>query len=495
LYTVALFRYRFLDIIPIARSRLIESMSTPMLVLDSGGRIIDLNPAACKLFSITPAVAVGKLVNGIASDWLDFLSLCQSGETSRSDLVRDLDGSTHFYEGSVELICTPSGEPEGRIVLLQDVTDRKRAEEKVVHLSSFPELTPVLILETDMYGSLLYANPAIRKAIEMMGESDPCIFIPQDIRDRLNGTVIGHSIQEENEIEIHGRVFRENVYFTHEFLSLRVYATDMTDRKRAEAQREILIHELSQKNAELDRFAYTVSHDLKSPLITIRGFLGLLEQDMAKNDTGQAQEDIKRISSGAEKMEHLITTLLELSRSGKRVDMPVRISVKELAHEAAGLLDISLKNRDVTLVIADNLPIVCGDRQRLLQVMMNLIENAVKFMGDQNKPKVVVGVRHEHNGPVFFVKDNGMGITKEDQSTIFTLFSRLNSDIPGTGIGLTTVKRVIEAHGCKLWVESEGLGKGTTFWFTLPEAHSVNEADFNELHGDTAYGAGAGNEK
>jgi len=236
LYTVALFRYRFLDIIPIARSRLIESMGTPMLVLDTGGRVIDLNPAACTLFSTTLAKAVGKPVNGIAPDWLDFLSLCLSEETSRTDLVRDQDGGARFYEGSVELIRTSSGEPEGRLVLLQDVTERKLAEKRVVHLASFPELTPVLVLEADLHGSILYANPAMRKATDMMGESDPRIFIPQDIRDGFNGTATGKSVQEVREIEIHGRVFRENVYFTPEFSSLRVYANDITDRKKAEQE-------------------------------------------------------------------------------------------------------------------------------------------------------------------------------------------------------------------------------------------------------------------
>ncbi|MCX6690624.1 MAG: ATP-binding protein, partial [Methanoregula sp.] len=91
-----------------------------------------------------------------------------------------------------------------------------------------------------------------------------------------------------------------------------------------------------------------------------------------------------------------------------------------------------------------------------------------KFMGDQKEPRIEVGVRHDDPGPVFFVRDNGIGIRNEDQPKIFGLFERLNPDIPGTGIGLSTVKRIIEAHGGKIWVESEGAGKGTAFWFTLP---------------------------
>ena len=120
--------------------------------------------------------------------------------------------------------------------LENEVAERKIAEERAVHLASFPELTPILILEVDLQGSILYANPAIRKTTETMGESDPRIFIPQDIRDQLNRTVIAKSVHEIREIEIHGRVFRENVYFTPEFLSVRVYAIDITESKRAEEE-------------------------------------------------------------------------------------------------------------------------------------------------------------------------------------------------------------------------------------------------------------------
>ena len=194
---------------------------------------------------------------------------------------------------------------------------------------------------------------------------------------------------------------------------------DITERKQSEIARDLLLKELEQKNAELDRFTHTVSHDLKSPLITIRGFLGLLIQDLQKNDPEQVQKDMDRISSAAEKMERLISTLLDLSRSGKSVDAPEPIPLTGLVQEAAGLLDVSLKNRGVSLTLGEDLPVVSGDRQRLLQVMMNLLENAVKFMGDQKEPRIGVGVRNEATGPVFFVRDNGIGISKADQPKIF----------------------------------------------------------------------------
>jgi K+-sensing histidine kinase KdpD len=139
----------------------------------------------------------------------------------------------------------------------------------------------------------------------------------------------------------------------------------------------------------------------------------MLEEDIQKKDPIQAQADITRISSAAEMMELFITTLLNLSRSGKSVKAPVRIPFTDLAREAAGLLATPLNEHRVSLVIPDNLPEVSGDRERLLQVMINLLDNAVKFMGDQKEPPVEVGVRADAETPVFFVKDNGRGSKKK----------------------------------------------------------------------------------
>jgi PAS domain S-box-containing protein len=263
--------------------------------------------------------------------------------------------------------------------------------------------------------------------------------------------------------------------------SLRYFAAqveDITGRKVAEEQREELIKELAMKNSELDRFTYTVSHDLKSPLLGIRAYLSLMEIALNAGRIDEVREYIPRISTAALSLENLISTLLSLSRSGKVVENPARIPFTDLARQAAGMLDATLKERGVTLTIPDSLPVISGDRQRLLQVMINLLDNAVKFMGDQKEPSVVVGVSDDRETPVFFVKDNGMGIRQEDQSKVFGLFERIHTEIPGTGIGLATVKRIIEAHGGIIHVESDGPGKGTTFRFTLPGV--VGEGDGEE---------------
>jgi signal transduction histidine kinase len=126
-----------------------------------------------------------------------------------------------------------------------------------------------------------------------------------------------------------------------------------------------------------------------------------------------------------------------------------------------------LEERGITVTIQPNLPVVFGDRQRLTEVLQNLIDNATKFMGDEPKPKIEIGQQGEEDSkPVFFVKDNGIGISSKYHEQVFGLFNKLNPDVEGTGIGLALVKRIIEIHGGRIWVESE-VGKGSTFCFTL----------------------------
>jgi PAS domain S-box-containing protein len=489
LYTVALFRYRFLDIIPIARSRLIETMGTPMLVLDMTGRIIDMNPAAGLLFSTTPSSAVGRPVHVIAPDWPDFILLCRSDGTNNAGLARVQNGNTRFFTGSVELIRTLSGEPEARLVLLQDVTGQKKAEqalrESEEKFSRAFRSSPYAMSITRMKDGLLVdVNETFEQITgyppdEITGKTtlDLNLWVHDTDRQAVvddlekNRKVSGREYQFRTKS---GRILTG--LFSAEIITVmdRPYIlssiNDITESRQAEEQRTLLFHELELKNTELDRFTHTVSHDLKSPLITIRGFLALLEDDIQKKDPAQAQADIARIAAAAEKMELLITTLLELSRSGRSVDAPVRIPFTDLAKEAAGLLDAAMRERGITLIIPADLPVIYGDRTRLLQVMINLLDNAVKYMGGQEEPRVEVGVRNDAGTPVFFVKDNGMGIIQENQEKVFGLFERISTDVPGTGIGLATVKRIIGVHGGKIWVESEGAGKGTMFCFTLPGA-------------------------
>ena len=248
-----------------------------------------------------------------------------------------------------------------------------------------------------------------------------------------------------------------------------VIARDITDRDRAEAEREALIQALEAKNSELERFTYTVSHDLRSPLITVTAFLSHIEAAAARGDMAAMHGDIQRVRRAARKMDLLLHDLLELSRVGHVLGPLEPVAFEPLVREAIDLVAGRLKEISVTVVVEPDLPTVRGDRVRLLEVMQNLLDNAAKFMGDQNAPQVVVGCRLEAGETVLFVRDNGIGIEPRFQDRVFGLFDKLDPSGPGTGVGLALVKRIIELHGGRIWVESRGAGEGSTFCFTLPE--------------------------
>ncbi len=244
---------------------------------------------------------------------------------------------------------------------------------------------------------------------------------------------------------------------------------EITERKKAEIEREVLIKDLESKNTELERFTYTVSHDLKSPLITIKGFLGMLENDTAAGNIDRMKSDMDRISKAADKMQNLLEELLELSRIGRMINPPTEIQFKELSQKAIDTVAGRLEEKDAKIEIDDSTVKIKGDIPRLLEVMENLVDNAAKFSGDRERAKIIIGTRQKAGETIYFVKDNGMGIKSQYHEKIFGLFDKLDQKTEGTGIGLAIVKRIIEVHGGRIWIESEGEGKGTTFCFTLAE--------------------------
>jgi signal transduction histidine kinase len=195
---------------------------------------------------------------------------------------------------------------------------------------------------------------------------------------------------------------------------------------------------------------------------------------MAKGDRKRMKDDMNRISDAAEKMQNLLNELLKLSRIGRLVNPPEEVSFKDLAHEAMETVAGRLAERNVQVDIASDTPMIYGDASRILEVLENLIDNAVKFMGDETNPHVEIGARQEIGQTVFYVRDNGVGIDPSYHEKIFGLFDQLDQKSEGTGVGLAIVKRVIEVHGGRIWVESDGVGMGSTFCFTIPDKKELN---------------------
>ena len=242
---------------------------------------------------------------------------------------------------------------------------------------------------------------------------------------------------------------------------------DITERKRAEEAVRRKAKELQEKNDELNRFTYAVSHDLKSPLVTILTFQGQLEQDLRSQDAARIEMDLGYIRNAADKMSRLLDELLRLSRVGRMMNPSEEAPLQAVVKEALDLVAGRITARGVRVDLTEEPVVVTGDRTRLVEVFMNLVDNAAKFMGDQPAPRVEIGVEQVGEELALFVRDNGIGIDPRLQPMLFGLFHKLDPGSEGTGIGLALVRRIVEVHGGRIWVDSEGPGKGTTFRFTL----------------------------
>ena len=248
--------------------------------------------------------------------------------------------------------------------------------------------------------------------------------------------------------------------------------TNVLRRKLVESEKARLIKELGTKNAEMERFTYTVSHDLRSPLITIQGFLGFLKKDIRQIDNNKSDTDIKMIENAVKKMDSLLANTLELSRIGRVTNPPEAVPYEEIVVDSLAQLAEKIRSSGISVLVAKELPQVYVDRMRIMEVLVNLIENSIKYIGDQTDPRVEIGYNADKEKPVFFVSDNGMGIDPSQHEKVFELFYKLDKKSEGSGAGLAIVKRILEVHGGLVWIESEE-GKGCKICFSLPLARKI----------------------
>jgi signal transduction histidine kinase len=234
------------------------------------------------------------------------------------------------------------------------------------------------------------------------------------------------------------------------------------------AQKQRFIEQLEQKNMELERFTYTISHELKSPLVTVNGFLGLLEHDLGDNKSAAVRQDMQQIESAIDTMSTQLADLLELARVGRVVNPPQVFLLADLCHDVIDTMQGSITETDAQVVIEEGMPQVYADQVRVREVIHNLLENAIKFSATLGQPRVEVTAQIVTDKVLCRVGDNGPGIDPQYHDRVFELFDRLDSEIPGTGIGLALAKRIIEIHGGKIWIEAKEDGQGCCFCFTLP---------------------------
>jgi PAS domain S-box-containing protein len=456
-----------------------------LFVSDTRGRYLEVNGAACALTGYGREELVGMsiadLLHGederlVAERLVGMLAL----GAGRSEIrIRRKDGSARHCL----VHATPIG-ADRLLGLLLDVTEGREAEQKLREsedrFRSLSEAAFEAILVHDG-GQVVDVNEALCELggyswHELVGRDTFDLVAPEYRELAYRNLVADYDRPYEIEalrrdgtrvpVEVRGRSFPYRGQ-----MQRMVAIRDISERRKAERVRESLIRELEAKNAELERFGYTVTHDLKAPLVTIRGFADYMEKDAGEGRTDRLATDARRITEAVGKLQRLLDELFELSRAGRPVGPPVAVAVEELVQEALRLVRGRRTGARARVVTTAPLPVVFGDRARLVQVFQNLLDNAMKFAEGAADPLVTVEARPPVEGrAVLAVRDNGIGIEPRHRDRVFDLFEKLDPRVEGAGVGLPLVKRVVESHGGRVWLESEGRGAGTTACVTLPLA-------------------------
>lgn len=464
------------------------------------GRIVNCNKKALEMFRCPPEEFIGRrpeeLSPPVQPDGAD------SREKAREKISHSLAGTPLFFEwrhrrcdgslfdaevglnrleftGKVELLA-----------ILRDITDRKRAEDALraseAEKSLILNSTSDLIVYHDRDMKILWGN---RQALDSLGlqaneiAGRECWELWHQCTEACYGCPVVSALEtgEPRKGEMRGSDGRQ--WYIRGFpvkdekgkiKGVVEFCLDVTERKRMEEEIEILNTDLAARaceleaaNRELEAFSYTVSHDLRTPLTRVSGYCQVLRELCGERLGEQGAGFVREICGAAEDMNGLITTMLNFSRLSRGSLTRSTVDLSGMARELAARLTMSDPHREITFEIADGAKAE-GDEKLLGVVLENLMSNAWKYTAGQGGVLIEFGVAEVEGTPAFFVRDNGPGFDMAQAETLFNPFQRLpgTSGFSGHGIGLSTVQRVIQRHGGRVWAEG-GAGRGATFYFTL----------------------------
>ncbi len=335
---------------------------------------------------------------------------------------------------------------------------------------------------SSLRGELIEANKSLvdmfgHTAEEVVGMNVLQFYLDPGDREKLRETIERTGSVKGYEVSFR----RKNATIMHCILSANVrlneegavtgyqgIVRDISDRKRAEETLKRQARELERSNADLEQFAFIASHDLKEPLRNVAGCMQLLEKKCKGSLDKDADQLIKYAVESVDKMKSLVQDLLAYSRVNTQGQSFRAVDMQEILDRSMENLRSLIREKGTKLTY-DEMPVVVGDPSQLVQLLQNLLGNAVKFSADESSA-VHVSARKGGHEWVFSVKDNGIGIQEKYFEKIFVIFQQLSKTGPfqGTGIGLAIVKKIVERHGGRVWVESE-VGVGSTFYFTIPD--------------------------
>ena len=475
-------------------SLILNQVNDAVLGVDNNFNITYWNKGAEKMFGYTQKEALGtntvelirpKYVPGEREKKLEELEKKRALKTTM--YAKHKNGTEIIVDQNVSQVVDDSGLQTGYVVVDRDITENKHAEfalrESEEKYRNIIETANEGIMITDPSAIIIFANA---KMLEMLGYSieelvgrDSFSLIDRSEFERAKQRVENRKKGISGEYDLKFRTKNGEELWTHGSVSplhdhngvhtsnLTMY-TDISKRKKAEKEIQKTLDELKRSNQELERFAYVSSHDLQEPLRMVTLYSQLLERRYKDSLDQDADDFIEYIVENAKRMKQLIDDLLDYSRVTSQAKEFENVDLEKVLDLVLTNLSMNIAENNVE-VTHESLPTVFADENQMLQVFQNLIINAIKFQGEK-PPEINISANKGENEWTFCVSDNGIGIRPEHQKQIFEVFKRLHTrdEYPGTGIGLSIVQKIVHQQGGQIWVESEP-GKGSTFYFTIPQ--------------------------
>jgi len=478
-----------------------EFLPDGALIVNREGEIVHVNAELEKIFGYSREEIIGRSIeilvpDRFASQHVEDRKRYISAPRRRPmgtglDLFgRRKDGS----EFPVDISLTPLKTGEDTVVMgvIRDYTWRKRGEEAAYRLAAIVESSADAIIGKTLDDLIFSWNAGAEKIYGYSSEEvigrPVSILIPPDRSDEsaefLEKIMRGERIENYETIRVRKDGKQIHVSMTvspiedsaGNIIGGSAITRDITDRKRAEEEIRGVNEKLGRlyesceaTNKELETFSYSVSHDLRTPLVAIGGLARCLLEDYSGRVDEKGREFLSAISKKTDLMRRLIDDLLAFSRSGRQALKESNVDMNELAKNVIEELKLVETGRVLQLDLR-SLPSIRGDQLMIRQVLMNLLSNAMKFTRPKPAARIEIGGKEEARGNTYYVKDNGVGFDMADASKLFEVFKRLHSsqEFEGTGVGLAIVWRVIQRHGGRVWAEGKS-GEGATFYFTLPK--------------------------